>query len=200
MEDEKPKEETHDENAELLDLLKRVQADFENYKKRVEKENHEVRKYAAKNILVKFLPTLDHFELALKHKESKEEFVKGVELIYAQLVDLLKREGIQHIEAEGKPFDPHMHEALMAEASEKPDGEVLEEFQKGYTLNGRVIRPSRVKVAKKTISGVGPAEKPETGAARPGVAPSGVAGEQRSCDGGRDKQNQNKEREESNSQ
>ncbi len=152
MEDEKPKEETHDENAELLDLLKRVQADFENYKKRVEKENHEVRKYAAKNILVKFLPTLDHFELALKHKESKEEFVKGVELIYAQLVDLLKREGIQHIEAEGKAFDPHMHEALMTEASEKPDGEILEEFQKGYTLNGRVIRPSRVKVAKKEES------------------------------------------------
>jgi len=148
MEDEKPKEETHDENAELLDLLKRVQADFENYKKRVEKENHDVRKYAAKNILVKFLPTLDHFELALKHKESKEEFVKGVELIYAQLVDLLKREGIQHIEAEGKPFDPHMHEALMTEASEKPDGEILEEFQKGYMFKNKVARHSKVKVSE----------------------------------------------------
>lgn len=134
---------------ELTHLLQHVQADFENYKKRVEKEKIAFTLYAKQDLIEKLLPFLDHFALAIQHKDNHEEFTKGTELIYSQLADLLEREGIQEIPTDHKKFDPHQHEALLSEESDKEENTILETFQKGYTLNGKVIRHSKVKVAKK---------------------------------------------------
>ena len=96
------------------------------------------------------LPILDSFELALQNKKEKEEFVKGVELIYSQLHDLLEKEGVKKIE-ETKKFDPYLHEALMQKEGDKEDGIILEELQKGYMLNEVIIRPTKVVVSKKAV-------------------------------------------------
>lgn len=133
---------------ELTELLQRVQADFENYKKVVEKEKGEFVKYSTEKLIINLLPVLDSFELALKSPADKEKFVKGVELIFSQLYSIMEQEGIQPIKAVGQHFDPYKHEVLMKEKSEKDDV-ILEELQKGYTLNGKVIRHSKVKIGKK---------------------------------------------------
>ncbi|MBN2112371.1 nucleotide exchange factor GrpE [Candidatus Woesearchaeota archaeon] len=145
QEPEKPKDST----KELIETLQRVQADFENYKKRVEKEKKEFTKIACSGIISEILPILDTFELALKNTDDKEEFTKGVEMIYSQLFSTLEKIGLKPIESEGKKFDPYLHEALMQEESDKEEGTVIEEFQKGYLLNGKVIRHSKVKISKK---------------------------------------------------
>lgn len=132
---------------ELICLLQRLQADFENYKKRVEREACEYKKYASHELIVKLLPILDSFEHSLKNTENKEEFVNGVKLIYAQLVDVLEKDGLKKIEAVNQKLDPFKHEALMQEKSDK-DGIVLEELQKGYMLCDKVIRHSKVKVGR----------------------------------------------------
>ena len=134
---------------ELTDTLKRVQAEFENYKKRTEKENVEFIKSASKTMIMKLLPILDNFELAIMNKESKDDFIKGVELIYSELFTLLEAEGLKRIEAQGNKFDPYMHEALLTEKSECDNETVTEELQKGYTLNDKVIRHTKVKICKK---------------------------------------------------
>ena len=131
----------------LTDTLQRVQADFENYKKRVLRENQDYKEVIIQHIIVKLLPLLDSFSLALQHKDSKE-MVKGVELIYAQFIDTLEKQGLKAIVTTNKSFDPYKHEALMAEQSDKPSGTILEEFQKGYLLGDKVIRHSKVKVSK----------------------------------------------------
>ena len=136
---------TESKIKELTELLQRVQADFENYKKRVEKEKSEFVNYAKKDMILKLLPILDNFELALKNKEK--EFHKGVELIYAQIVSILEKEGVKTINPLNEKFDPFRHEALLTEKSDKEDI-VLEVFQKGYALNDKVIRHARVKVGK----------------------------------------------------
>lgn len=133
---------------ELTELLQRVQADFENYKKQIEKEKAEFVKYVTEKLIVKLLPVLDSFEIALKNTDDKEKFVKGVELIFSQLYSTLEQEGLKPIKAVGEHFDPYRHEVLMKEKSEKEDV-ILEELQKGYTLNGKVIRHSKVKIGKK---------------------------------------------------
>ncbi len=142
-----------DENAakieELTDDLQRVQADFENYKKRVDRESAHFREYACSDMLKKLLAVLDSFEMALKNTDDPEEFIKGVELIYSQLYTALKDEGLEHIEAEGKRLDPHIHDVMLSEKSEEPEDTILEELQKGYTLKGAVLRHSKVKVAKR---------------------------------------------------
>ncbi len=134
------------ENKELTETLQRVQADFENYKKRVEKDKLEFVNFANKELIARLIPLLDNFELALLNKKDKE-FVKAVEMTYAEFVSFLEAQGLKKINAE--KFDPHVHEALLSEESEKEQGTILEEIQKGYTLNGHVIRHSKVKVAKK---------------------------------------------------
>ncbi len=134
--------------AELTDDIKRLQADFENYKKRCEKENQAFREYAKADLVKKLLTVLDSFEMALKNTEDKEEFVKGVELIYSQLYGLLKEEGLEAIETKDKRFDPYFHEVMMTVSSDHDDA-ILEEFQKGYTFKGQVLRHSKVKVGKK---------------------------------------------------
>jgi molecular chaperone GrpE len=136
--------------AELTETLQRTQAEFENYKKRVEKENVEFVKYAKAEIIQKILPTIDTFEIALKSTNDKEKFVKGIEMVYAQLRSLLKAEGLKPIDALDKKFDPYLHEVMLKEKSDKDDEIILEELQKGYMLNDKVLRHSKVKISEKT--------------------------------------------------
>jgi len=138
---------------EYFDRLLRLQADFDNYKKRFEKEKIEFLKFANEGIIVEILKIMDDFERAVEAGKTKHDFdvlYKGIEMIHKDLKNFLKEEGIKEIEAEGKPFDPHEHEAMMQEETgAHPEDYVIEELQKGYTFNGRVIRPSKVKVAKR---------------------------------------------------
>lgn len=131
--------------AELTETLQRLQAEFENYKKRTEKENAEFRKYANKQFIAELLPILDNFELALKSINDE-----GIKLLYAHLFDILEKQGLKRIDATGK-FDPRFHEALLQEESEKESGIILEELQKGYIGGETVLRPARVKIAIKKI-------------------------------------------------
>jgi len=134
--------------SDLTDTLQRLQAEFENYKKYVEKSQVEFRKYAQADIIETLLPILDSFELALKNTTDKEKLMKGIELIYSQLYSLLEKQGIKKIEAKGK-FNPHLHEVLLKEESDKEEDTILEELQKGYMLNDKVLRHTKVKVSKK---------------------------------------------------
>ena len=132
----------------LKDTLQRVQADFENYRKRMEKEKAEFVKFASSGIISEILPVLDNFEVALKNAGNSHDFIKGIEMIYAQLFGVLEKQGLKSIDSEGKKFNPYVHEALMQEESGKEEGMIIEEFQKGYLLNGCVLRHSKVKVSK----------------------------------------------------
>ena len=134
---------------ELTDTLKRLQAEFENYRKRIEKEKAEFVKYSNADIIADILPVLDSFEMALKHTNEPQKFINGMKLIYAQLHSALEAEGLKPIKADGEKFDPYRHEVLMKEDSEKPEGTILEEFQKGYMLNDKVLRFSKVKISGK---------------------------------------------------
>lgn len=148
----KKRELTDDEKIiELTNLVKSVQADFENYKKRTEKDMQECVKQSSKFIINNLLPVVDHFELALTNKDNTDEFTKGMEMIYKQLIQVLESEGLKKIKCEGEKFDPYQHEALMQENNDdEEDGIILEELQKGYMINEEVIRPSKVKVNKKS--------------------------------------------------
>jgi molecular chaperone GrpE len=140
------------ERNEYLDTLRRVQAEFENYRKRVIKEQTALVDRATSGLVEQLLPVLDSFELALKNLDSAgsddiESVRKGVELVYADLLGVLEKAGLSRIEAEGKPFDPNVHEAVMQEDG---DGEpvVTDVLRTGYTLKGRVLRPAMVKVTR----------------------------------------------------
>ena len=134
---------------ELTDTLKRLQAEFENYKKRIEKEKLEFAVYAHADIIANILPVLDSFEIALKSTGDKEKFVEGMKMVYAQLYSALEAEGLRPIKALDEKFDHYKHEVLMKEESDKPEGTVLEEFQKGYMLGDKVLRFSKVKICGK---------------------------------------------------
>jgi molecular chaperone GrpE len=134
--------------ADYKETLQRLQAEFENFKKRTEKEKLLCAQYSNRVLIAKMLPVIDSFDLALKNTSDLKKFREGVELIYAELYSLLKSEGLRPIEAVGKKFDPYMHEAMMKEDSEK-DNIVLEDFQKGYMLKDAVLRHSKVKVGVK---------------------------------------------------
>lgn len=138
------------EKDELMQTLVRRQADFENYRKRVERERQEDRRHGTGRLIEDLLPILDAFERALKAHDDPayEEYLKGLELIYRQLWDTLARHGLERIVAEGKPFDPHYHQAIeRVESSDHPDGTVLEVLQDGFLFHGRVVRPSIVRVS-----------------------------------------------------
>jgi len=145
-----PKKQTDKEKiADLIHTCQSLQAEFENYKKRVEQEKEDFTKYAKAAIIEELLPILDSFEFALKNNTSnKENLCKGVEMIYAQLFSILEKEGLKPIKALGEKIDPFKHEVLMKEDSKKPEDTILEELQKGYTLNDKIIRHTKVKVAK----------------------------------------------------
>ncbi|MFA5363177.1 MAG: nucleotide exchange factor GrpE [Candidatus Omnitrophota bacterium] len=132
----------------------RMQADFENTRKRIERERQEFVKFANENIIVELLNVLDDLERTVETAESKHQdlsaFLKGVEMILAHLYELLKKYDVKPIDAKGKIFDPHFHEALMqVDDNDLPEHTVVEELQKGYLLNDRVIRTAKVKVSKK---------------------------------------------------
>ena len=134
----------------LIDRLARLQAEFENARKRAAREQQEFREYALADAVKALLPTLDSFERALQTSASdKSEFRGGVELIYKQLQDALLKLGLRPIPAKGEPFDPHLHQAIeMVDTREVKDHHVLEELQRGYKLKDRLLRPSMVKVAR----------------------------------------------------
>ena len=137
-----------------LDRLLRLQADFDNTRKRLEKEKQDFVKFANEGIILEFLNVLDDLERTVELAEGGHEdlsaFLKGVGMIVAHLYEMLKEYGVKPLEAKGKLFDPHCHEALMqSEDKDLPEHTVLEELQKGYLLNDRVIRTAKVKVSKK---------------------------------------------------
>ena len=138
------------EKDELMQTLVRRQADFENYRKRVERERQEDRRHGTGRLIEDLLPVLDAFERALRAHDDPayEEYRKGLELIYRQLWDTLARHGLERIVAQGKPFDPHYHQAIERVAStDHPDGTVLEVLQDGFLFHGKVVRPSVVRVS-----------------------------------------------------
>jgi len=136
------------ERDEAVDRWKRTAADFENYKKRAARERDEYVTYANERLVVDLLPILDDLERALQaaaeHEEAQLE--EGVELVHRSLAALLRRQGVKEIDTEGR-FDPHVHEALLAQPSEADEGSVIDVIQKGYTLGDRVVRPARVVIA-----------------------------------------------------
>ena len=137
---------------EYRDLLLRQTADFDNFRKRTERERQALKETAAFNFIQELLPLVDNLERALSADpgtEGAESYRKGVELIYRELQDILKRRGVKPIDALGAEFDPHYHQAVSYEpAEDRNDGEIVEEFRRGYTLGDRLLRPSMVKVAK----------------------------------------------------
>lgn len=128
----------------------RLQADFENYKRRVQLEKQAAEKYRSQSLVSDILPALDNFERAMQveaNDEQMKSLLQGMEMVYRQLQEALAKEGVEAIEAVGNQFDPHEHQAVMqVEDSEFESNAVVEEFQKGYKLKDRVIRPSMVKV------------------------------------------------------
>ncbi len=134
-----------------LDRLRRLQAEFDNYRKRVVKEQTELVELGAMPVARRLLEVLDDFELALMSAEDQpdfERFLKGVELVYAKLIDALKAEGLERMQAEGAPFDPELHEALLQTGNGEGDPIVADVLRPGYTLRGRVLRPAGVRVER----------------------------------------------------
>jgi molecular chaperone GrpE len=137
------------ERDSLLDRLARMQAEFENVRRRNVKEQQDFRDYAAADSIKPLLPVLDSFDRALTVKSDAAEFRNGVDLIYKQLLAALSKLSVQAIVAKGEQFDPHVHEAIeMVETSDAPDHQVIEELQRGYKYKDRLLRPAMVKVAK----------------------------------------------------
>jgi molecular chaperone GrpE len=140
---------------ELRQTLMRRQADFENYRKRIEKERAEDQKRATARLIEGLIPVVDGFEHALAaHREAEyETYRRGFELIYKQLVDHLKGLGVERIDPKGQRFDPHMHQAMeRVETTDHEDGTVVQVFQPGYVYHGRVLRPAMVGVATQPAS------------------------------------------------
>jgi molecular chaperone GrpE len=132
----------------LLDRLQRMQAEFENARRRASKEQQDYKDYATMDSIKVLLPVLDSFQRAMQVQSEPGDFRSGVELIYKQLQDALAKLGVTAIPAKGEPFDPRFHEAIeMVETTDAPDHEVLEELQRGYKYRERLLRPAMVKVA-----------------------------------------------------
>jgi molecular chaperone GrpE len=133
----------------LIDRLARLQAEFENARKRSAREQQDFREYALADAIKALLPTLDSFERALQTNADQSEFRSGIELIYKQFEDALTKLGLRAIPAKGEVFDPHLHEAIeMVDTTNAADHQILEELQRGYKLKDRLLRPAMVKVAR----------------------------------------------------
>ena len=145
---------SQEEEIDYADRLKRLQAEFLNYKRRVEKEKDEIGQFSKGNLVLSILPAVDDFERLIDHHENDDTVtVESIRLIYQKLIKALGDEGLQAIDSEGADFNPECHEALsVEEVREDQDNKVLEEWQKGYRFKDRLIRPSRVKVGKYTPS------------------------------------------------
>jgi len=136
------------ERSDLQDRLLRRQAEFDNFRRRAERERADVLEYAATDTVRTLLPIADDFERALKVESGDKEYARGMELIYQRLVAALTKLGLEPIVSEGQPFDPNVHHAIeMVETDTAADHTVLSEFQRGYNFRGRLLRPAMVKVA-----------------------------------------------------
>ena len=137
------------ERDQYLDNLKRVAADFENYRKRTAREQANLVARASERLVRELLPVLDDLERALQAAEEHEEATleEGVRLVHRQLAEALRKEGLEEVPTDGQ-FDPHQHEALLAQPAEAESGTILEVLQKGYRLSDRVLRPARVVIAE----------------------------------------------------
>lgn len=136
-------------DKEYMEKYQRLMADFANYKQREEKSKADFKKYASSSLVEKLLPVLDNFDRALKDKDPEDAFVKGVVMTRDELIKVLKNEGLEEILSDGEEFDHNLHHAVMTEESDTVEEDyIIETFQKGYTLNGRVLRPAMVKVSK----------------------------------------------------
>ena len=137
---------------EYLEGWQRARADFANYKKRVERDQAQTYQNAAASILKRYLGVIDDLERALKSRPKDGDgaaWAEGIELIYRKLLSVLESEGIQAMDAEGKPFDPNLHEAILSEDSDQHEsGQVIEVLQQGYLLGEKVVRPAMVRVAR----------------------------------------------------
>ena len=139
------------ERDDFYDRLLRKTAEFDNYRKRIERERRDQSDQAVIDLLQELLLVVDDFDLALRVEagEGASSYKKGVELIHGKLQDLLRKHGVREIEALGADFDPHLHQAVVHEVSpEHREGEVIDEFRRGYTIGDRLLRPAMVKVAK----------------------------------------------------
>lgn len=138
------------ERADLKDRLLRTMADFDNFRRRAERDRSEFIQFAAVEIVRDLLPVLDDFQRAMKVETADRDYAKGIELIYQRLFETLKKAGLEPIEAAGQPFDPNRHQAVdRVETEEVADQTVLEQYQSGYNFKGKLLRPAMVKVAVK---------------------------------------------------
>jgi molecular chaperone GrpE len=144
------------EKEELLQTMIRRQADFENFRKRTERDRHEEGRRGVERLILDLIPVLDAFDRALQAHDDPayEEYRKGITLIRKQLWDAIAKHGVQRIEAAGKMFDPHLHQAIeRLESMDFPDGFIVAVFQDGYLFHGRVLRPAIVRVAVNSAEG-----------------------------------------------
>lgn len=143
-------DEARAEISDLSERLLRLQADFENFRKRAQREKDEARQFANQNLIEKQLPILDNFEMALAAAKDADPALRdGVQMIYDQLLGILRDSGVETIDATGEGFDPNLHEAIsQQETTEAEPGTVVEQVQRGYRLHERLVRPARVVVAK----------------------------------------------------
>jgi molecular chaperone GrpE len=136
------------EKAEVEDRYRRAAAEFDNARRRAEREKSEFIQFASADLVRNLLPVLDDFERALKTETTDKEYVKGVEMIYTRFYDTLKRMGLEPIDTQGKKFDPNQHEAVQREHTEDAEDQaILGELQRGYNFKGKLLRPAWVKVA-----------------------------------------------------
>ena len=153
------------EKDELFGKLQRISADYANFQKRVPKQIADTITYEKEKIIKSLLPALDNFEHTLQNAHSAEDvdvLIKGIRIIYDQLLDILKSHNVEQIKALGEKFDPAVHEAMTQQTDpDREENTVLEEFQKGYRLNGRAIRPSKVIVNKLAAEQPGRQQEPE---------------------------------------
>jgi len=143
-----------EELEETKNRLLRALADFDNYKKRAAIEREQFVQFANETLISDLLPVIDGFARAMDAAEkikAGEEMIKGLALIKRQVEDILRKHGVAEVEALGLPYDPNLHEAILQKEDKGPEGVIIEEMQKGYTLHGRVIRPSMVIVSKKGV-------------------------------------------------
>jgi molecular chaperone GrpE len=137
-----------EEKNELVELLRRRQAEFDNFRKRAEREKSDVLEYAHSDSVRAILPILDDFERALKTPTADKEYARGMDLIYQHFTDALKKLGLETITTKGQKFDPHIHHAVdMVETGDVEEQTILDEYQPGYNFRGRLLRPAMVKVA-----------------------------------------------------
>lgn len=146
MSDENQEPEPQERIEELEDQLRRVHADYQNFRRRTQQQQEQARKKASEQLIKDVLTVMDNLELALSQAEEETGLYQGVELVLGQLISTLEDHGVQKIHTE--TFDPHLHEAILSTHSEKPEGSILEVMQHGYQLNGVALRTAKVKVSK----------------------------------------------------